>query len=37
MWATFEFRWVGRVRVGKSYFIFWPKHHEHDIKMKLKL
>ena len=22
---------------GKKLFYFWPKHHEHDIKMKLKI
>ena len=32
-----HFQWVSRVRGKQKLFYFWPKHHEHDIKMKLKI
>ena len=32
-----HFQWVSRVSGKQKLFYFWPKHHEHDIKMKLKI
>ena len=32
-----HFHWVSRIRGKQKLFYFWLKHHEHDIKMKLKI
>ena len=32
-----HFQWVSRVRGKQKLFYFWPKHQEHDYKMKLKI